>query len=275
MLPTRQSGQRLFMSTHIQAAAAGKYAGSSIEASLTGVTAGHNIRVALIYSPKTLRLAPISDGTNTYTRGASATFGTSTMQTAFNPNTPGGRITVTASFSGGILMAGVILVEEWSGDATTGQPDGPPIAGFVKGGGKANCLSVGDVTTTVSGDDIWCVMYQAQGVAPSVGSGFTMASHGLAGGSMYSQHQVQDKAGTITPDWIAGANSWDNFIGAIAFKPLSGDSSGKRASLALLGVGCGIWAAKRIEQNPSVRRRDLILPRRRLLMPQSLPWKRS
>lgn len=264
------------MSTYIQALAAGAYSGSSVSASLTGVMAGHNIRVALIYSPKTLRLSAISDGTNTYTRGAATTFGISTMQTAFNPNTPGGAVTVTASFTGGTLISGAILVEEWSGDATTGQPDGKPIAGFVKSAGKGNRLSVGDIATTGNGSDIWCVMFQLQAVAPSVGSGFTMASHGLAGGTIYSEHQVQDKAGTITPDWLSGANSYDNYIGAIAFKPSSGSSGGKRASLALFGVGCGIWAAKQIEQNPSIRRRDLLIPRRRLLRPQrqlSLPQK--
>lgn len=257
------------MSTYIQASAANAYAGSSIGASLTGVTAGHNIRVALIYSPKTLTLLRISDGTNTYTRGAAATAGISTMQTAFNPNTAGGSITVTASFSEGKIISSAILIEEWSGDATAGQPDGTPIAGFVKSAGKSGRLSIGDIATTVDGDDIWCVMFQAQGVAPSVGSGFTMVSHGLAGGMVYSEHQAQEKAGTITPYWISGANSYDNFIGAIAFKPSTGGSGGKRASLAVLGLGCGIWAAQQIEQNPEVRRRDLIIPRRRLLRPHA------
>lgn len=76
---------------------------------------------------------------------------------------------------------------------------------------------------------------------------------------------MQAKAGMITPSWVAGTNSYDNYIGAIAFKPATADPGGKKASLNWLGVACGIWAAKRLEQNPTLRRRDFILPRRRLL----------
>ena len=253
------------MSTYIQAATANAYAGTSIGASLTGVRAGHNIRVAVVYGPTSLKLSHIGDGMNTYTDGAAATFGASKMQTAFHPNTPSGNITVTASFSGGTLSSAAILIEEWSGDATMGQPAGTPIAGFVKSTHPGNPLSVGDITTTINGSDIWCVMFQLQAVAPSVGAGFTMASNGLAGGLIYSEYQVQAKAGTITPNWISGTNSYDNFVGAIAFKPSSSNDGCKKGFLGLFGIGCGVWAAEKIEQNPSIRRRDLVIPPRRLL----------
>lgn len=38
-----------------------------------------------------------------------------------------------------------------------------------------------------------------------------------------------------------------------------------KGSLALLGVGCGIWAAKKIEENPVLTRRGLIMPPRSTL----------
>ena len=232
----------------------------------------------MLYSPASLTLSNIGDGKNTYTNGAAMTHGILKMQTAFNADTPTGNITVTASFSGGPITACWFLIEEWSGDATSGQPDGTPIAGLAAYSGEGKSLSVGNITTSVDGADIWCVMFQSQSVSPSAGPGFTVASKGLANGLIYSAHKVQNKAGTTTPNWVSGKNSFDNYIGAMAFKPVKADPENKRTSLQVLGVACSIWAAKRLEQNPTLSRRDLIVPERfllgsqkRLLLPRKRP----
>jgi hypothetical protein len=250
------------MSTLVQAAAGYAFSGTTVQASLTGVTAGHNIRAALLFNPpSTLTFVSIGDGTNTYATGASSSDTShGIFRTAFNPNTSGGDITVTATVSGGTIIAAYLLIEEWSGDETSGQPDGTPVATYQPGDQGTN-LQAGSITTTVDGVDVWCILFQAQGAVPTVGAGFSIGSK-LDG--KFTEHQVQSSRGAINPNWTGGTGSYDNYLGAIAFKP---SRTGCKKILGLIGVGCGIWVAKRIEENAVLTRRSLLLPRKKLLLP--------
>jgi hypothetical protein len=253
------------MSTLIQAATGAAFNGTTVKATLTSVTAGHNIRAALLFYPNTLTFVSIGDGTNTYAVGASSdTSHTSVLCTAFNPDTRGGNIIVTATVSGGMIGAAYLLIEEWSGDATRDQPDGTPVATF-RLGDKGINLQAGSITTTVDGDDVWCVLFQPQNAVPTAGAGFSIGSNGLNSNFIFTEHQVQSAHGEINANWTAGPGSFDNYLGAIAFKPLATKSSasGCKGALAIIGLGCGIWAAEKFQENAVFTRRRLLLPGKR------------
>jgi hypothetical protein len=86
--------------------------------------------------------------------------------------------------------------------------------------------------------------------------GFSYSGMSLTGGVMPMATMFYDTgavtlntAGPFTGTIPSGFSAWDT-------------ASAVNCTRLLLGVGCGIWAAKKIEENPILRRRSLILPRR-------------
>ena len=75
-------------------------------------------------------------------------------------------------------------------------------------------------------------------------------------------------AGSVTPGYASFTTGTNWVVIGAAFKAAAASSCAK-GSLLRLGVGCGIWAAKKIEENPRLTRRDLIVPRKSLLVPRT------
>jgi hypothetical protein len=201
--------------SYVQQAVSRAFSGTVLTATLSGVGAGHNLRVAILMNPATASIElgggiPCAVITNS---GSSAS---AQLEIASCPNAPAGDVTVTATTSTPIADA-ALYIEEWAGDAAKNPADGGAAA-YTKSNATGDTLSAGSFTTKAAGDSIWCVLFQQQNVTPTAGPAFTIQTTGGDAGNIFTEYSIQPAAGAIEPGWIGGAASYDNYVGAAAFK---------------------------------------------------------
>ena len=218
------------------------YAGTSFSGStvssgtLTGVGAGHDLRIFYCGQPNTLVISGVT------AQGGSATLGGTTTNTgagycgmAYYPNTTTSTTAVVATFTGTCTSCS-IYVEEWAGDATSSVADGQNAAYVALGGTAGQNLPCGNITTTTAGDTIEVVVEQANGVAPTAPSGY-LAANAYTATAYWSFYTTGAAAGTYNPTPTSGANSFNNYILCGGYVQAGGGPSLPAGSLNLMGVG--------------------------------------
>lgn len=135
-------------------------------------------------------------------------------------------------------------------------------------------ISSGNITPSASGDFLYGYSFLSTGGISgwaTAGSGFTLENDGANGETIgiADEQQTYNSVAAVAATFSSTAPSSNYITGIIAFKAAT--SAGCPHNLLTLGAGCGIWAAKKIQENPRVTRRDLIVPRRSLLIPRCNP----
>jgi len=101
-----------------------------------------------------------------------------------------------------------------------------------------------------------------RGTTPAFSAGTTDSTN-----LMYTEFLTQT-ATSANGVWTAQTAAQSYALGLMTFGTLAAAGGLVKGSMTMMGVGLGIWAAKKIEENPRLTRRDLIAPRRSLLVPQ-------
>jgi len=211
------------------------FSGSTVSSgTLTGVGAGHDLRIFYCGSPNTLVISGVT------AQGGTATLASTTNNAgadycgmAYYPNTTTSTTAVVATFTGTCTNCS-IYVEEWAGDATSSVADGQNAAYVALGSGAGQNMPCGNITTATAGDTVEVAVYQVQGVAPTAPSGY-LASNAVA--SWYGFYQTSVAAGTYNPTPTSGASSFNNFILCGGYVVAGGGPSLPAGSLNLMGVG--------------------------------------
>lgn len=210
----------------VQAVEANASSGSTCAVTLTGVTAGNTIVVLTEIDSATITVSSIKDGVpNTYTLLDAVTSGTKSTRSAYFQNTPGGSVTVTATFSASGSTFRRMLVCEYSG---LGAPDGHAAAATTAtGAGQAE--SSGNFTDKYMGDTI-VALANASTSTLTAGSGFTLDANNPGSQGMYAESGVVAGPGTTSATFTSGANGQTNFVHAMAFagQPAGQPSLGDR-----------------------------------------------
>lgn len=216
------------------------FSGTTVSSTLTGVTAGSNIRAWLVLQPNTLTVSGVTfDGgagtgplpaTPPAQNGKVAAF-------AFRPNSASGSITVTATLSAACANCG-LLVEEWAGDAATSPGDGSNGTGTT--GSTGASLPCGSITTTGSNDSIEVVLFQAQSAVPTNPAGYTTAVNNFSTTGFLTAYITAQSASTYNPTFVGGTNSFDNIVMCGAFKAAGGGASVIPGALSPAGPLIGV-----------------------------------
>lgn len=191
------------------------FSGTTVTASLSGVIAGDDIRIA-VWNVQTAA----GTVTATSTGGSCSTIthvsgGSVTAWLFACPNSSSGSVTVTATSSTTISNI-QIIAEEWNGDAAS-PVDGGASAYLTTSG----AVSSGSFTTTANGDQIWSVLFQEQNLTPTVGTGFTMNINGFLGASSnlgWDETLILSTAGSTAGTWVAQSGSTNTWVLAAGFK---------------------------------------------------------
>lgn len=217
----------------IQYGNASTFSGTTITTTLTGVTAGNDIRVYYVVAPNT-STATVTVG------GSAATACTTINQTvtytvgcAYFPNVGSGSKAVVVTSSATCTQC-TVLAEEWAGDITSGTLDGQNAASVTSG-----TLAAGSVTTSGSNDSFELFLYTTNGVAPTaVPTGFAFAANTGTGVGLYSSFQNSVTAGTYNPSYTRTAGMNNNWLVGAAFKQSGGGGPTCPLTRATTGVGC-------------------------------------
>lgn len=205
VIPTPQfvTGQFAFAQT---------FSGTTVAASLSGVTAGDAILVTVEIQPNSGTISA-STGTSCTAGPTSSTAEGSQLQLFVCGNSSGGAVTVTAT-SSVTITSGSISLEEWKTVAPA-----PYDQGAATGVGQSAVTNTGNFTTTTNADMIWCAYGSLQGVAPTLNGGWTANSVNPSSSGFYSAFQTQATAGAINPGaWTTGASSFNNIVGCMGIK---------------------------------------------------------
>ncbi len=123
--------------------------------------------------------------------------------------TAGGPRTITATFSVGSQYRR-ISAQEWSGVATTGQPNKHILGSSSAFGTGTDAVTSGTQTTTVNGCTIVGFAYNdSTATTPSIGTGFTNAdSAALGAGDAYRvEYKTQSTAGSVAATFTTSAGT--------------------------------------------------------------------
>ena len=211
--------------------ATGASASTSVSASLTSVGSGHVLHFYYNLQPSTLTVSSV-----TVTGGSGAVFSATNssgggLAGGGSATSGTGSVTLTLNISGTCGNC-QLLVEEWPGEATAGQPDGNNVA-FA---GTSSSLGCGGITTANANDDIELAVYSAQWTAmAATPAGYTLAVNIVASGGWATAYKSMSSTGTYNPTWTTGTGA-DNWNICAGFLQAGGGSSVFHSRL-LLGVG--------------------------------------
>jgi hypothetical protein len=177
-------------------------------------------------------------------------------------NTTASHTTVTATTPTGATFSNM-TVNTFSGfGAGTLHAKSAPATTSQGNPSGANVITTGTFTAS-AGDLLVAAALDLNG-AGTVSAGTTLAwqaAQSIAG-TVLAEYILSSAGGTPAATWgntSTSDNRWG--VAAYSFTPAAAAGGCIAGSLPLLGVGCGIWAAKKIEENPVVLRRRLISPR--------------
>ena len=139
-------------------------------------------------------------------------------QSAYMLNVTNGAQTITATISTSRSFA-TILVDEFSGVATSSAIDGHHINNQVTLAAGTNSVTSTAITTTANGDLVYgSAVNITGGGTESAGTGFTLAQH--TSGAFITEYQAQPTAGSIASTFTSTAtSSWLTYV--MAFKASS------------------------------------------------------
>ncbi len=215
----------------IQFNSAFAFSGTTISVTLTGVVAGHNIRV--FYCADIGAATGLTVGGTTATLFAtSAAGGGKTCGAGYFANSTSGSVAVVVTVPPSCGSC-AIQAEEWAGDVTSSAGDGENAQYTASGGSPTSIPCSTGITTTNANDNIEAVMFQAQSIQPTNPAGFNTA---VSNTTWYSAYMSVSATGTYNPTFTSGSLSFDNTNICVAFKSAGGGGPTIN-SRALLGVG--------------------------------------
>lgn len=209
--------------------------GTTDSSVLTGVVAGHSIRVWVCSSGSGFTGFTATVGGNAATVGPTVVTGGCGMAgMAVYSNVGAGSITTVVTFTGSspTCITCTIFVEEWAGDSTTGHdPLDGENAVYVSG----SSVSVPCAMTQGTSGDTLEVFYQdSNGTTPAVTpSGYTQA-YNFA--TRFFYYKTGGASGTNTPTFTSGSGSVDNNAVCAGFVQ-AGSGGGTPPLRSLMGVG--------------------------------------
>jgi hypothetical protein len=244
---------------------------TSVSQTLSAVPTGYTLCVSVLYNQTASSYTctdNASGGSNTYTPAAPSLInaGNSDMLSWVCKSVAGNPTVVTVAQSGGISSTYISLaVDCFSGVDPNTVIDGSNSQYQVTPGGGTNAVSSGTFIVGHSGDLLYSAgVIDNTGVV--VGTGFTaglQAATGSNTGFLWTEYNLSVATGSKAGTWTDSAAPPDTFTLAFALQAQT-----KGCKRLMMGVGCGIWAAKKLEENPIITRRRLLLPRRELWMPR-------
>lgn len=195
--------------TLIQSVAPAAVGGSTtINASLTGVTAGNTLIIAGCLSTNGTATITFSDGTNTYTNCQATTNDGTTLsiRTGFASNIAGGNVTVTVTSTvSGTMRA---MLQEWSNLVSVS-----PLDQTAHGGGTSGTAVSTNATGTLSqsGELVVCYAFTNVSETWTVGTGFTPDPTIDTGASSGRQAEYLIASGTTAQTGtftMGGSTAW-------------------------------------------------------------------
>ena len=133
----------------------------------------------------------------------------------------------------------------------------------------ASANPASSVTTTVANCALWSVLWDSVGFTAQP-SGYTISfNNDSSTGEVGAYLIAGGPAGLQTATWTDAAGA--NAVGMVALAPAPVPPpalSVHSCTTMGMGIGCALWGAKKIEENPIVTRRSLILPAKGLILPR-------
>lgn len=214
------------------------FSGTTLSATLTGVAAGHNIRVWACGQAATTGFtsAVVTIGGTVANQGSVHPVNSlRTCLTAWLGNSAGGSIAASITYVGDTCANCDLNVEDWPTDLAIANPnDGGNNGAYLSSGGSAS-LSCGNLVTTNSNDNLEVFYHSPQSVALATPpSGYTLAYN--SGPNTYQvYYKTGLSPGTYNPSATIGPSAFDNYIMCAAFESSGAGPVGSRRSLT--GVG--------------------------------------
>ena len=211
------------------------FSGSTVSSgTLTGVGAGHDLRIFFCGQPNTLVISGVTAQGGTATlAGTTTATGADYCGMAYYPNTTTSTTAVVATFTGTCTNCSM-YVEEWAGDATSSVADGQNAAYVALSGTAGQNMPCGNITTATAGDTVEVAVFQANAVAPTAPATYSAANVLSPWWTFYITGAA---AGTYNPTPTSGTNSFNNFILCGGYVQAGGGPSLPAGSLNLMGVG--------------------------------------
>lgn len=148
------------------------------------------------------------------------------MQTAYFLNAINAPITITATLSAADNFVAEVMVDEYSGIATSAALDGHAINSQDAPGTGADAVTSTNANTTVNGNLIYGVSGNLDGNTNTAGTGYTIRQSNTAPTrTMFSEDRVQASAGAIAATFTAGTVPSHCVTAVMAFKaPAASDT---------------------------------------------------
>jgi hypothetical protein len=247
--------------------AVGEASGTSVTATLPNNPTTGNLVVALwsdgSSSPGTVAVKDSAGTPNVYTATTLTPFVTtgSTHGGSATGNTLGINYLLSAPASATktitLTKTGTQLCDLWAAEFTGGTFSFDKDATGVDAGASTTINTPSLTPTHVA--ELLVAANFLSGAVTSANSPWTEISTIPASGSG-AEYTIKGAADSTAQavGWTVSSSTWAAISAAFS---ISAAATCIKGSLPLLGVGCGIWAAKKIEENPIVLRRRLISPR--------------
>ena len=209
----------------------------TVAVTLTGVGSGNAIACGVAWANQSITLTSVSDGTTNFTISNNNTNAgaLSRMAMARLPNSSGGSVTLTATYSGSFTESKIIACASASGTDAADLLDAATVVDIGAVGAGTDSIAQA-VTITTSGTYIFAMILDySQNGAVSAGTNYTTADQfsNNTGASIYRANY----AGTGSTNVNATTGAFDTHaIGILVFKPAAG-AAASAPSLMLMGVG--------------------------------------
>lgn len=193
-----------------------------------------------------------------------------------------------AAFLANITNGPIVITATWTTSGTNQAMAMTEFVGIASGSADAShandqtnistgtdAVTSGSMTTNYSGDLIWCATISGIGgiTSTAVGTGFSgsnLPNWGSDSNPIGDEYRIQVSAGPVAGTWTPNASGEDFTTVALALR----SATACPHTLATMGVGCSMfdigaslrlgaafWAARKLQDNKTVTRRRLILPR--------------
>jgi hypothetical protein len=193
-------------------------------------TAGNLLVAALIVEDNTATVTTFADSLGNTWTALGTLFGAGNgyrQRIYYVKNCLGGANTVTVTPSAAVAVN--FQINEYSGAHTTA-----PSEGANEASGSGGSPNSGDVTTTQTGDLIFCMM--SSGIAGTVGGGFTAVGGSIGWNqNCFAEDKLAGAAGLYAGFWSIASGVW--LVSVAAFKDTGVGGGAPRRALTTMGIG--------------------------------------
>lgn len=213
------------------------FSGTTANSTVTGVVAGHGIRVWACLdetgSPTGTGISTLTIGGTSVTPQATASSGDGYIcSVSYRANVSSGSNAVNLTINGTACTGCTTYAEEWA-DASTSAADGQN-ATFTTDGTLDTSLPCGSITTSGSNDNVEAILFQADSTAPTSGpAGFTLA---YSATTFYAYYNTAVTAGTYNPSYSSASGDYNNHVVCLAITEAGGGGA-VTSNRLLMGVG--------------------------------------